>query len=188
LGYFFKEGADARAILTLWNTRLEDAPRYLVGDELAQYAQGWLMAQTVKVDLFVLLQKIWDAVWQSPGWSVLKPEDYAGDENYFSRAAIAWVTDGDDLGNHCAYSVLKREKVEPGRKVSAAVGLDVRGSLSLWAWHEAMANKDPVAGWRKFDGDGGQFVADVGEITTAKLDLANARRQALALLKAADNV
>lgn len=173
---FFEDERDARAVKLLWNTTLEAAPTHLAHLETPDFFRAWLAAQSVKVDLFEFLHRVWSAVWLRPGMTAQSLDEISENPHFDSDPLVSWTVDGDNLGNlHCAYGVIRAPS---GKIVECAVGIDAEQRLNMWAF-AADGFDTPVLGWQTSE-DYLQATS-LGQISEAGLDVARA-------IEAADNL
>lgn len=173
---FFGDERDARAVKLLWNTTLEDAPSHLAHGEVPDFFRAWLAAQSVKVDLFEFLHRVWTAVWLRPGMTAQSLVEISQDPNFDSDPLITWTVAPDDMGNlHSAYGVVRTPS---GTVIECLAGIDAQGRLNLWAF--SVDGFDlPVSGWTKPKDY--LCATSLGQISQAGLDVERA-------IEAADNL
>lgn len=178
---FFGDAADARAVKTLWETKLEDAPGHLSHNEVPQYARSWLTAQAVKVDLMCFLHEVWREVWLRPGATPMSLDQIATKDGWHHDSLVSWVTEGDTEGiDRCSYGGIR---LASGTELECLVGLTDDGDLMLWAWSLAQP-AEGVEGWAFRDDDGYLYADHVGTVANGELVLDVAEGRADAFLRA----
>lgn len=178
---FFGDERDARAVKLLWNTTLEEAPTHLAHLETPDFFRAWLAAQSVKVDLFEFLHRVWNAVWLRPGMTAQSLGEISKEREFHSDPLISWTIEPDTSGNlHSAYGVVRTPS---GKLVECLAGLDAEGQLNLWAFAVDGFNRCP-RGWSD-PGDEYVYASSLGQISESGLDVTRAIEAAEALLPTA---
>ena len=185
---FWTSQADARAVQALWKTSLADAPSHLSHQDLPAYAQAWLTAQAVKVDLLRFLHSLWSAIWlgHDDCLGALTLDEIAEAGRFDDSASVDWVTDGDDDGSDRAfYGVVK---LRSGELIECIVGLTDDGSLNLWAGIMSEAWRASACRLSKRWGEESEdlyiYARHVGRIENGSLSLVDSHACVAALLNA----